>query len=208
MINLIDFIIALFRDDDLGRAFVTDPARTLSEAGLSHVSAAQLGAVAAAVPEIGLRTGDPITSLQHAVAVPAVASGNGLLSDIPINTEANDNDTRVHDNTTELGSHNVTEVASPDFTFGDFVLGGGNHVDNGVVHTGSNSNIAYGDGSHVIQENIDHHVGAAPLAVTRDALPVHIDDTYTPPADDALPTGDGSEADVPHTAAPEFDVFQ
>jgi hypothetical protein len=68
MINLIDFIIALFRDDDLGRAFVTDPARTLSEAGLSHVSAAQLGAVAAAVPEIGLRTGDPITSLQHAVS--------------------------------------------------------------------------------------------------------------------------------------------
>lgn len=259
MTNLIDFIIDLFRNDSLGRAFVADPTRTLADAGLSHVSAAQLGAVAATVvPEVGLRGGDPINGLQQAVsqqfddggvtplpATQAFASGNDLLSDIPIDTEASHNDTEVHDNTTQLGSHNMTELASPDFTFGDFVLGdqnsasgdgavavsgtasgdivsgegavlgNDNEVDNGTVQTGSNSNIAYGDGSEIIQENIDRHEDSEQLASSSDAAPYVLGQSGDPdeqedaqaPADNLSGSDDVSGDTTFDSATTTFDPF-
>lgn len=213
MTSLIDFILALFRDEESGRAFVADPSRALADAGLSHVSPEQLSSVASTVaPQVALTGGDPLSGLRQAVAeshgadvfTSAVAPTNSVFSDIssgipsnslfsdipidiPIDTEASHNDTEVHDNTTQLGSHNATPIASPEFNFGDFVLGDqnsasgdgavaisgsssgdivsgegamlgdGNEVYNGDLVTGSNSNIAYGPGSSVIQTNADVH---------------------------------------------------
>lgn len=208
MTNLIDFVIALFRDDALARAFASDPRQALASAGLEDADVDQLGAVAAtAFPEIALNGGDHAVELQRAVAqhvgvdtiiplsgdsatdlaVTEPLSDNGSLLSLPIDTEASHNDTEVHDNTTQLGSHNFTELASPDFTFGDVVLGDqnsasgdgavavsgttsgailsgdgavlgdGNDVDNAVVQTGSNSNIAYGDGSSIFQDSVEEH---------------------------------------------------
>ena len=69
VINLIDWILNLFRHEDAARAFVAAPEQTLRDAGLGGVSPAQLSSVAAtAVPGMMLGGGDPVVGLQRAVS--------------------------------------------------------------------------------------------------------------------------------------------
>lgn len=70
MINLIDYILDLFRDENHAQAFVADPEQAMADAGLSDVSSAQLQSVAAtAIPSMALGgSGDPVTDLQQAVS--------------------------------------------------------------------------------------------------------------------------------------------
>jgi hypothetical protein len=70
MINLIDYILDLFRDENHAQAFVADPEQAMANAGLSAVSSAQLQSVAAtAIPSLALGgSGDPVTDLQQAVS--------------------------------------------------------------------------------------------------------------------------------------------
>lgn len=169
------------------------PAGALTDAGLSHISPAQLTSVASSVvPEIALTPGDPGANLVQAVAQSHTAatfpsSTTELVNEMPVDTEASHNDTEVHDNTTQLGSHNLTELASPKLSFGDFIvgdknsasgdgavaisgtssgaivsgegamLGDGNEAHTGDLQTGSNSNIAYGQDSRIGQENVTRH---------------------------------------------------
>ena len=66
MINIIDWLLDLFRHEDAARAFVAAPEQTLRDAGLAGVPAAQLSAVAAtAVPGMVLGDGDPVVGLQR-----------------------------------------------------------------------------------------------------------------------------------------------
>jgi hypothetical protein len=70
MINLLDFILDLFRDDSHAQAFVANPDQALADAGLSTVNSAQLQSVAAAaIPSLAMGGGaDPVTDLQPAVS--------------------------------------------------------------------------------------------------------------------------------------------
>jgi hypothetical protein len=70
MINLLDYILDLFRDESHAQAFVANPDQALADAGLSTVSSAQLQSVAAtAIPSLAMGgSGDPVTDLQQAVS--------------------------------------------------------------------------------------------------------------------------------------------
>jgi hypothetical protein len=70
MVNLIDYILDLFRDESQAQPFVANPDQALAEAGLSTVSSAHLQSVAAtAIPSFAFGgSGDPITDLQQAVS--------------------------------------------------------------------------------------------------------------------------------------------
>ena len=152
MINIIDWILDLFRHEDAARAFVSAPEQTMRDAGLAGVSPAQLSAVAAtAVPGMVLGNGDPVVGLQRAVSnhygfapaadwSPSYAPHNSLLSPTyaPSPTFAPETNTDLMShNQTDLMSHNASEWMSPEqsagansqqgglnFGFGDIMLGG------------------------------------------------------------------------------------
>ena len=69
MTPLLDFILDLFRNENAAQAFVTDPAGTLANAGLSDVSPVQLQSVAnTAIPGLSLGDGDdPVRFSRHGV---------------------------------------------------------------------------------------------------------------------------------------------
>ena len=70
MINLLDYILDVFRDEGHAQAFVANPDQALADAGLSTVSSAHLQSVAAAaIPSLAMGgSGDPVTDLQQTVS--------------------------------------------------------------------------------------------------------------------------------------------
>lgn len=178
--NIIDWILDLFRSEDVARAFVAAPEQALRDAGLAGVSAAQLGAVATtAVPGLVLGDGDPIVGLQRAVSnnygfAPATdySPSNSLLSPSfapETNTEL------ASRNNTDLLSGNSVPIASPDqaaganaqngafnLGFGDITFGdktSNTATDGGVVVDGNNTgDIVSGDGA-VLGNNNDVNNG-------------------------------------------------
>ena len=176
MINLIDYILDLFRDESHAQAFVADPGQALADAGLSTVSSAQLQSVAAtAIPSLAMGggSGDAVTDLQQAVSsyygfpsAPDVApqtdfspssdlaSNNSFMS--PTTNITDDHsvsfgmgDISLGDKTTAQGDGAVAVGGSThgDIVSGDgAVLGNGNTVNNGDVHTGAGSTVTVGDG--------------------------------------------------------------
>jgi hypothetical protein len=181
MINLLDYILDLFRDENHAQAFVADPGQALADAGLSTVSSAQLQSVAAtAIPSLAMGGGDdPVADLQRAVSnyygfqpqpdfapqtdfspSPDVASNNSFMS--PTTNVSDDHsasfdmgDITLGDKTTAQGNGAVAVGGSThgDIVSGDgAVLGNGNTVNNGDIHSGPGSTVAVGDGdtsSHV-----------------------------------------------------------
>ena len=176
MINIIDWILNLFRHEDAARAFVAAPEQTMRDAGLGAVSPAQLSSVAAtAIPGMVLGEGDPVVGLQRAVSnhygfAPSNewASNNdwapNLLSPTyaPAPTFAPQTDLASH-NQTDLLSHNATSMLSPEQSsganaqqgafnlgFGDITLFGNKTTasDGSVVVDGHvHGNIVSGDGA-------------------------------------------------------------
>ena len=166
MINLLDYILDLFRDENHAQSFVANPGQALADAGLSTVSSAQLQSVAAtAIPSLAMGGGgDPVADLQQAVSnyygfqpepdfapqtnfspSPDVASNNSFMS--PTTNVSDDHsvnfdmgDITLGDKTTAQGDGAVAIGGS---THGDIVsgdgamLGNGNTVNNGDVHTGT-----------------------------------------------------------------------
>jgi hypothetical protein len=180
MINLLDYILDLFRDENHAQAFVADPDQALADAGLSTVSSAQLQSVAAtAIPSMALGgSGDPVTDLQQAVSShygfepsyasqpdfsPSadLASNNSFMS--PTTNITDDHsvsfgmgDITLGDKTTAQGDGAVAVGGSTHghIVSGDgAVLGNGNTVNNGDIHTGSGSTVAVGDGSTISEGN-------------------------------------------------------
>jgi hypothetical protein len=182
MINLIDWLLNLFRDEHAARAFVASPEATMREAGLAGVSAAQLSSVAAtAVPSLVLGGGDPVVGLQRAVSnhygfAPAhdYSPTTNLLSPSPVFAPNTNTDLASHNNT-DWASHNSTPVMSPNQDAGAnaqqgaFNLGFGDitfcskttntATDGGVVVGGENrGDIVSGDGA-VLGNNNDVNNG-------------------------------------------------
>jgi hypothetical protein len=78
MINLVDFILDLFRNPVEAQRFIDDPGQALDDAGLTNVSAAQINAVTATTaPSLALSNDDPLGVLQR-----AVADHHNILTDI------------------------------------------------------------------------------------------------------------------------------
>jgi hypothetical protein len=180
MINLIDYILDLFRDESHAQAFVANPDRAFADAGLSTVSSAQLQSVAAtAIPSLAMGgSGDPVADLQQAVSShygfePAVApqtdfspstdlaSNNSFMS--PTTNITDDHsvsfgmgDITLGDKTTAQGNGAVAVGGSThgDIVSGDgAVLGNGNTVNNGDLHTGAGSTVTVGDGNAISEGN-------------------------------------------------------
>jgi hypothetical protein len=175
MINLLDYILDLFRDEHHAQAFVANPDQALADAGLSTVGSAQLQSVAAtAIPSLAMGgSGDAVTDLQQAVSnyygfQPApdvapqtdfspstdLASNNSFMS--PTTNITDDHsvsfgmgDITLGDKTTAQGDGAVAVGGSThgDILSGDgAVLSNGNTVNNGDIHTGSGSTVTVGDG--------------------------------------------------------------
>jgi hypothetical protein len=176
MINLLDYILDLFRDESHAQAFVANPDRALAEAGLSTVNSAQLQSVAAtAIPSLAMGgSGDPVTDLQQAVSnhygfqpqpdfAPQTdfASNNSIMS--PTTNITDDHsvsfgmgDITLGDKTTAQGDGAVAVGGSThgDIVSGDgAVLGNGNTVNNGDLHTGAGSTVTVGDGNAISEGN-------------------------------------------------------
>jgi hypothetical protein len=174
MVTLIDYILDLFRDEGHAQAFVANPDRALADAGLSTVGSAQLQSVAAtAIPSLAMgASGDPVADLQQAVSshygfesavAPQVdfspstglASNNSFMS--PTTNITDDHsvsfgmgDITLGDKTTAQGDGAVAVGGSThgDIVSGDgAVLGNGNTVNNGNLHTGAGSTVTVGDGN-------------------------------------------------------------
>ena len=172
MINLLDYILDLFRDEGQAQAFVANPDQALANAGLSTVGSAQLQSVAAAaIPSLAMGgNGDPVADLQQAVSShygfepsfapqpdfsPStdLASNNSFMS--PTTNITDDHsvsfgmgDITLGDKTTAQGDGAVAVGGSThgDIVSGDgAVLGNGNTVNNGDIHTGAGSNVTVGD---------------------------------------------------------------
>ncbi len=204
MINLIDWILDLFRSEDVARAFVAAPEQTLRDAGLAGVSAAQMSTVAAtAVPGLVLGGGDPVVGLQRAVSnhygfAPAYdySPSNSLLSPTYAPSPTLDTDF-ASNNDTDLASHNNVPIMSPNqdaganaqqgafnLGFGDITLGdktSNTATNGGVVVGGKNEgDIVSGDGA-VLGNNNDVNNGDV-WAGTGSNVAVghsHIDDSGT-----------------------------
>jgi hypothetical protein len=169
MINLLDYILDLFRDDNHAQAFVANPDQALADAGLSAVSSAQLQSVAAtAIPSLAMGGGgEPVADLQQAVSnyygfqpqpdfSPStdLASNNSFMS--PTTNVSDDHsvsfdmgDITLGDKTTAQGNGAVAVGggAHGDIVSGDgAVLGNGNTVNNGDIHSGPGSTVTVGDG--------------------------------------------------------------
>jgi hypothetical protein len=172
MVNLIDWLLDLFRDPAQAAAFVANPDQAMADAGLSSVTSAQLAAVAStAIPSLALSGGgDPVVGLQQAVTShygfapafvpqPLANTNADLLSDNRIlspTTNISDDhsisfglgDITLGDKTTAHGDGAVAIGGSNhgDILSGDgAVLGNGNTVNNGSIHAGAGSNVAVGD---------------------------------------------------------------
>lgn len=182
MINLIDWLLNLFRDEHAARAFVASPEAAMRDAGLAGVSAAQLSTVAAtAVPSLVLGGGDPVVGLQRAVSnhygfAPAhdYSPTTNLLSPSPVFAPNTNTDLASHNNT-DLASHNNTPIMSPNqdaganaqqgglnIGFGDITFGHkttNTATNGGVVVDGDNrGDIVSGDGA-VLGNNNDVNNG-------------------------------------------------
>jgi len=172
MINLLDYILDLFRDESHAQAFVADPGQAMADAGLSTVSSAQLQSVAAtAIPSLAMGGGgDPVADLQHAVSnyygfqpQPDVspsadlASNNSFMS--PTTDVSDDHsvsfdmgDITLGDKTTAQGNGAVAVGGS---THGDIVSGDGAVLGNGntslhdgnVIQTSGHSTTTVSDGN-------------------------------------------------------------
>jgi len=172
MINLIDYILDLFRDEGQAQAFVANPDQALADAGLSTVSSAQLQSVAAtAIPSLAMGgSGDPVADLQQAVsshygfepqpdfAPQADLVGNNSFMSPTTNITDDHSvsfgmgDITLGDKTSAQGDGAVAVGGSThgDIVSGDgAVLGNGNTVNNGDIHAGSASTVTVGDGNAI-----------------------------------------------------------
>jgi hypothetical protein len=170
-VNLIDWILDLFRDPAQAAAFVADPERAAVDAGFSSVTSAQLQTAAAtAIPSLALGGGDAVAGLQQSLSsqygfvpsytppgwAPAADASGGLLSN---------NDTRILSPETNIHDDHSFNLGFGDFTLGNkttaqgdgaVAIGGSNHGD--IV---SGDGAVLGDGNTVNNGNIHAGYGSS-----------------------------------------------
>ncbi|MGV0853166.1 IniB N-terminal domain-containing protein [Mycolicibacterium phlei] len=168
--NLIDWLLSLFRDPVAAQAFVADPERELQHAGFGSVPAAQIQQVAATVAPAAVLHGggDPVAGLQHAVAqTHGIAFAPQRQTDLWSNNDTlSHNDTRLlspETNTANVAGQDQQQgVGNVSLDFGDITFGNkttNTATDGGVVNTGTAGDIdttnVEGDGN-VVGDNNDN----------------------------------------------------
>lgn len=203
MINLIDYILDLFRDEGQAHAFVANPDQALADAGLSSITPAQLQSVAStAVPSLALGgSGDAVSDLQQAVsnhyglqqawapqpafsAGPDLASNNSFMS--PTTTISDNHSVSFGLGDITLGdktsAHGDGAVAVGGTNHGGIVTGDGAVLGNGTtstygeVHAASGSAMTVGDGSaisHGSQTITDIHGAGNTVGVDHSTTVTH-----------------------------------
>jgi hypothetical protein len=175
MTNVLDWILDLFRDPVQAQAFIADPDRTMANAGVQNVSAAQVNAVAASVAPAAVIQGggNPVHGLQQ-----AVAQTHGIAFTPQHQTEAfSNNDVLSHNDARFLSPETHTTVVDDkdlnldfgDITFGDKTTNTADH--GGVVNTGEADDILT-DGS--VKQTGDHNTANTGDIETGDGSPVVI----------------------------------
>jgi hypothetical protein len=162
--NLIDYILDLFRTPAVAADFIADPDGALRNVGLQNVSAAQFQAVAASAAPAGvfLGGGNPVLGLQRAVSdYHGIASPQTSFA--PQTQLASNNDTQLASNN-DLFSPDQNAGANAqngavNLGFGDITLGDKSTTTNtatghGVVVDGDNGgDIVSGDGAALGNNN-------------------------------------------------------
>jgi hypothetical protein len=170
MTNIIDWILDLFRDPVQAEAFITDPERSLQNAGLQNVTAAQMQAVAATVAPAAVLHGggNPVLGLQQAVAeTHGLAFTPQYAPTFAPDTEAFSNNDTLSHNSTPILSPNAghdAQQGAVNLDFGDITLGNKNTASDGsVINTGNagdidNTNV-HGHGNVVGDGNAGANTG-------------------------------------------------
>ena len=174
MTNVLDWILDLFRDPVQAQAFLNDPDKTMQNAGVQNVSAAQVNAVAASVAPAAVINGggDPVHGLQQAVAQTHGLAFTPQYAPVwaPETQAFSNNDTLSHNDTRFLspetnvvnhaGEDQQQGVGNVDLDFGDITFGDkttNTATDGGVVNTGNAGDIdttnVEGDGNVVGDDN-------------------------------------------------------
>jgi hypothetical protein len=181
MTNVVDWILDLFRDPVQAQAFINDPDRSMANAGVQNVSAAQVNAVAATVAPAAIVQGggNPVHGLQQAVAqthgiafVPQTQafSNNDTLSH---NAAFSNNDTLSHNDVLSPQAGHDVQQGGVNLDFGDITFGDkttNTATDGGVVVDGDNDGDILTDGS-VKQEGDDNVANTGDIE-TGDGSPV------------------------------------
>jgi hypothetical protein len=176
MTNVLDWILDLFRDPVQAQSFINDPDKTMQNAGVQNLSAAQVNAVAASVAPAAVIQGggNPVHGLQQAVAqTHGIAFAPESQHVFAPQTQAfSNNDTLSHN---DVLSNNDPHILSPqaghdsqqggvNLDFGDITLGDKNTASDGsVINTGTagdidNTNV-HGDGNVVGDGNVGANTG-------------------------------------------------
>jgi hypothetical protein len=171
MTNVVDWILDLFRDPVQAQAFIADPDRSMANAGVQNVSAAQVNAVAASVAPAAVIQGggNPVHGLQQ-----AVAQTHGIAFAPQHQTEAFSNNDVLSHNDTRFLSPQTNIDKSVDLEFGDVTFGDkttNTATNGGVVNTGNADDILT-DGS--VKQTGDHNTANTGDIETGDGSPVVI----------------------------------
>src|SRR6476620_9382913 len=191
MTKVIDWILDLFRDPVQAQAFVNDPDRAMTNAGVQNVTAAQVQAVAATVAPAAVihGGGNPVQGLQQAVAETHGIAFTPQHVFAPETQAFSNNDTLSHN---DVLSNNDPHILSPeaghdvqqggvnldfgDVTFGDkttntgdidagdhspVIVGNGNDVEDNSQETGGGDIIQGNEGQVVKTGDIDTSGGGA-----------------------------------------------
>jgi hypothetical protein len=169
MTNVLDWILDLFRDPVQAQAFIADPDRTMANAGVQNVSAAQVNAVAASVAPAAVIQGggNPVHGLQQ-----AVAQTHGIAFTPQHQTEAFSNNDVLSHNDARFLSPETNIDKSLDLEFGDVTFGDkttNTATDGGVVNTGTSGDILT-DGS--VKQTGDDNTANTGDIETGDGSPV------------------------------------
>jgi hypothetical protein len=146
--NLIDYILDLFRSPAVAADFIADPDNALRNVGLQNVSAAQFQAVAASAAPAGvmLGGGNPVLGLQR-----AVSDYHGIAAPFAPQTSFAPQ--------TDLASHNDTQLASNNDLFSPEQSAGSN-AQNGAFNLGF-GDITLGDKTTTTNTATGHGVVVA-----------------------------------------------
>jgi hypothetical protein len=185
MTNVIDWILDLFRDPVQAQAFVNDPERTMQQAGVQGVTAAQVQAVAATVAPAAVIQGggNPLHGLQQAVAETHGIAFAPEHVFAPETQAFSNNDTLSHNDTRLLSpeaGHDVQQggvnLGFGDITFGDKTTN--TATGGGVVNTGNAGDILTDGsvkqtGAHNTANTGDIHAGSGSPVVVGEGNEVH-----------------------------------
>jgi hypothetical protein len=162
MTNVLDWILDLFRDPVQAQAFINDPDKSMQNAGVQNVSAAQVNAVAASVAPAAVLQGggDPVHGLQQAVAqthgIAFVPQSEHVFA--PQTQAFSNNDTLSHNDVLSPEAGHDVQQGGVNLDFGDITFGDkttNTATDGGVVVNGDNDGDILTDGS--VKQTGDHN---------------------------------------------------